>query len=285
MNETIPKRRWSRGKIVLVSLFVIALSLIVYAVVIEPDRLIVRKQTIKLTPCPAELNGLRVAAISDIHAGSPHINLEKIRRMVEMTNNHQPDLILLAGDFVIQNVIGGSFVEPDALAKELKNLKADGGIYATLGNHDWWYNAARVRDSFELAGIRVLDNQAVKIELKGRSFWLAGFADEWEGNPKINETLKQVADDSPIIAFTHNPDLFPAIPKRVSLTIAGHTHGGQVALPLIGRPIVPSKFGQRYAIGHVIEDGKHLFVTPGIGTSIIPVRFGVPPEISLLTIN
>lgn len=266
-------------------MLVIAISLAVYAFVIEPDRLVVREKTIKLTPCPAELNVLRVAAISDIHAGSPHITIEKIRRMVEMANNLQPDLILLAGDFVIQNVIGGSFVEPETLAAELKMLKAAGGVFAALGNHDWWYNAARVRNSFELAGIRVLENQAVKIELKGRSFWLAGFADEWEGNPQVNETLKQVADDLPIIAFTHNPDLFPAIPKRVSLTIAGHTHGGQVSLPLIGRPIVPSKFGQRYAIGHIIEDGKHLFVTPGIGTSIIPVRFGVPPEISLLTIN
>ncbi|MGE0881925.1 MAG: metallophosphoesterase [Blastocatellales bacterium] len=285
MNETSSRRRWPRGKIVLLSLIAVAISLAVYAVAIEPDRLIVRETTIKLIPCPAELNGLRVAAISDIHAGSPHITIEKIRRMVEMTNSQQPDLILLAGDFVIQDVIGGSFIEPETLAVELKTLKAEGGVFATLGNHDWWYNAARVRNPLELAGIRVLDNQAVKIELKGRSFWLAGFADEWEGNPKINETLKHIADDSPIIAFTHNPDLFPAVPKRVSLTIAGHTHGGQVALPLIGRPIIPSNFGQRFAIGHIIEDGKHLFVTPGIGTSIIPVRFGVPPEISLLTIN
>jgi uncharacterized protein len=97
--------------------------------------------------------------------------------------------------------------------------------------------------------------------------------------------LRQITDHVPVIAVTHNPDLFPAIPSRIALTIAGHTHGGQVALPLIGRPIVPSKFGQRYAIGHIIEEGKHLFVTPGIGTSIFPVRFGVPPEISLLTIN
>ncbi len=285
MVENPVRRKWTRDKIIFLALAVITIVLVGYGVIIEPSRLVIRETGITLTSWPAELNGLRIAAISDIHAGSPHITIEKIRRMVEMTNSHRPDLILLPGDFVIQNVVGGSFVEPEALAAELKNLKAVGGVFAALGNHDWWYNAARVRNSLESAGIRVLDNQAVKIELKGRSFWLAGFADEWEGNPKINETLKQIADDSPIIAFTHNPDLFPAIPKRVSLTVAGHTHGGQVVLPLIGRPIVPSKFGQRYAIGHVIEDGKHLFVTPGIGTSIIPVRFGVPPEISLLTIN
>jgi len=142
-----------------------------------------------------------------------------------------------------------------------------------------------VGTAFEEAGIKVLDNEAIKLDQNGKAFWLAGFSDEWEGNPNVPETLKQVTDDSPIIAFTHNPDLFPSVSNRVALTIAGHTHGGQVALPLIGRPMVPSKFKQRYAAGHIIEDGKHLFVTTGVGTSIIPVRFGVIPEIAMLTIN
>jgi predicted MPP superfamily phosphohydrolase len=88
-----------------------------------------------------------------------------------------------------------------------------------------------------------------------------------------------------VLAFTHNPDVFPQVPHRVALTIAGHTHGGQVALPFVGRPVVPSKYGQRYAIGHVVEDARHLFVSPGIGTSVVPVRFQVPPEISVLTLR
>ena len=97
--------------------------------------------------------------------------------------------------------------------------------------------------------------------------------------------VAKVGDSAPIIAFTHNPDIFPSIPTRVALTIAGHTHGGQVAAPIIGRPIVPSEFGERYAAGHIIEGPKHLFVTTGVGLSILPVRFRVPPEISLLTID
>lgn len=283
--EPTAKRRWSRGKITVVSILTIGLLLAVYAFVIEPDRLIVREAAINLPSWPAEFKGLRVAAISDIHAGAPHIKLDKIRQLVEMTNAQQPDLILLAGDFVIKNVIGGSFIQPEILAAELKNLKARNGVFATLGNHDWWYNVTQVQKALEEVGIRVLENQTVKIERNGQHIWLAGFSDAWKGNPNVNETLKQVADDLPIIAFTHNPDIFPGIPTRVALTIAGHTHGGQVALPLIGRMFVPSQFGQRYAAGHIIEDGKHLYVTTGIGTSIIPVRFGVPPEISLLTIN
>jgi len=94
--------------------------------------------------------------------------------------------------------------------------------------------------------------------------------------------LKQITDNAPVIAFTHNPELFPAIPGRIALTIAGHTHGGQIWLPFIGRPVISD---QPYAIGHIIDGGRHLFVRPGVGTSICPVRFGVPPGISLLTIK
>lgn len=283
--EPKTRQRWTRGKIMMLALFSIALLLAIYALLIEPNRLIVHRESITLASWPAELRGMKIAAISDIHAGAPHIKLDKVRRLVELTNAQQPDLILLPGDFVIQNVLGGSFVEPTALAAELKHLKANYGVFATLGNHDWWYNAPRVKSAFEEAGIKVLENLTEKIERNGKTFWLAGFADEWEGNPNIAETLRQVADDSPIIAFTHNPDLFPTIPNRVALTVAGHTHGGQVALPLVGRLVVPSRYKQRYAAGLVIENGKQLFVTTGVGTSIIPVRFGVPPEIALLTIQ
>lgn len=277
--------RWPRKKIFFFSMLSGALLLALYGFVIEPSRLVLRQTAITLAVWPESFKGLRVAVISDLHAGSPYITIEKIRRVVEMTNAAQPDLILLPGDFIIQDVFGGEFMEPETFAAELKSLKARDGVFATLGNHDWWYNAPRVKQAIANAGIPVLENQAVKIERGGNAIWLAGLADQWEGHPDIAGTLKQVTDNSPVIAFTHNPDLFPAIPSRIALTIAGHTHGGQVALPIIGRPIVPSRFGQRYAIGHIVEDGKHLFVSTGIGTSIIPVRFGVPPEVSLLTIN
>ena len=101
----------------------------------------------------------------------------------------------------------------------------------------------------------------------------------------MNRALKGVTNSAPVIVITHNPDVFPLVPNRVCLTIAGHTHGGQVALPLVGRLIVPSKYGQRYAIGHIREEGRDLFVTSGVGTSIIPVRFRVPPEIVFLEIT
>ena len=116
-------------------------------------------------------------------------------------------------------------------------------------------------------------------------FWLVGLADAWTGEPEIKETLAKVPTGAATIAITHNPDLFPQLPDKTLLLLAAHTHGGQVNLPFVGRLVVPSNYDQRYAAGLVRENGKTLFVTTGIGTSIFPVRFRVPPEIVILTIN
>ena len=159
------------------------------------------------------------------------------------------------------------------------------GVFAVLGNHDWWFDAPRMRRALETAGIPVLEDQSRLLERDACRFWLAGISDFWEGRHDVVRALAAVPAAAPVVAFTHNPDVFPDVPARVLLTIAAHTHGGQVALPLIGRPIVPSRYGQRYAIGHIVEDGRHLFVSSGIGTSVIPVRFRVPPEVSLLTLH
>jgi uncharacterized protein len=279
------KKRRSRAKIIFLALLCCVAFLALWAFVIEPSRLVIRETRITLPSWPANINGLRVAVISDLHAGSPFITLDKIQRVVEMTNAARPDLILLPGDFVIGGVPGGKFLEPEVMASALKGLRARFGVFATLGNHDWWYNGQRVKKSLEDAGITVLENAAAMIERDGAAIWVVGIGDKWEGKPDIASALARVGADAPIIALTHNPDIFPSIPARVALTIAGHTHGGQVALPIIGRPIVPSDFGERYAAGHIVEGSKHLFVTTGVGTSILPVRFRVPPEISLLTID
>jgi predicted MPP superfamily phosphohydrolase len=213
------------------------------------------------------------------------MNLDKLRTVVERTNREKPDLVLLLGDLVIDDVLGGEFIEPELIAGELGKLHAPLGIVAVLGNHDWWNDGARITRALQHAGLTVLENEARRIERDGRSFWLIGIADLWTRQPDIAGSLEQVNDSNPVLLMTHNPDIFPAVPARVSLTLAGHTHGGQVNFPLFGRVVVPSKFGQRYAMGHVVEDGRHLFVGAGVGTSIIPVRFRVPPEIVILTLR
>jgi predicted MPP superfamily phosphohydrolase len=272
-------RRWGGLAAVLV-----VLALGVRACWLEPASLRVVRSTITLEPGAHALDGLRIAVLADLHVGSPWNGLDNLARVVAETNAATPDLVLLAGDYVIKGVLGGSFVAPEDIAGRLHELRAPLGVYAVLGNHDWWLDAPRVRAALEHAAIPTLDDRAASVD-GARHFWLAGVSDFWEGAHDVRRALAGVTDDAPVILFTHNPDVFPHVPARVALTVAGHTHGGQVFLPLVGRPIVPSRYGQRYAIGHVVEDGRHLFVSPGIGTSIIPVRFRVPPEISLVTLR
>jgi uncharacterized protein len=119
---------------------------------------------------------------------------------------------------------------------------------------------------------------------RGQGFWLSGLGDLWTRGNRAEATLQKITDSDPVIVMMHNPDVFPSIPERVSLTVAGHTHGGQVNVPFVGRLVVPSAFGQRFAYGLIEEDGRKLFVTGGIGTSIIPVRFRVMPEVVILTL-
>ncbi len=251
----------------------------------EPARLTSRTYRLEIPRWPAECSGLRVAVAGDLHVGSPHQGIETLREVVEEVRALQPDLVLLAGDFVIQGVIGGEFVPPEATARELARLTPETPVYAVLGNHDWWLNEKRVTAAFESSGIPVLEDQARELRLGRCSFWLVGLGDFWEGDPDVESATRDVPPGTPALALTHNPDLFPRLTDRFSLVVAGHTHGGQVYVPLVGRPVVPSEYGERYAIGHVVEGGRHLFVTPGLGTSILPVRFLVPPEISILELH
>ena len=252
---------------------------------LEPRSLRVREHAIALPGWPRALAGLRVAVLTDLHVGSPFNDLARLRRVVALTNGARPDIVLVTGDLVILGMIGGTFVEPEPIAAELRALTSPLGVWATLGNHDRWQDGARVGRALEAAGVRVLENDAAKVPRGDAAFWLAGIADYWTGGYDVGKSLAPVTDDAPILAMTHNPDVFPELPPRVSLLIAGPTHGGQVWLPLLGRPIVPSVFGQRYAAGDVVENGRRLFVATGVGMSILPVRFLVPPEITVLVLD
>ncbi|PYS13070.1 MAG: metallophosphoesterase [Acidobacteria bacterium] len=250
----------------------------------EPSSLTVVHQIIPVRPWHPEHTGLKVAVMSDLHVGSPYMDLAKLQHVVAVTNAEKPDLIVILGDVVIRGVFGGRFITPEAIGNALAGLRAPLGIVAVLGNHDWWFDGPRVRHALESRGVRVLENESVPIMYRGKSFWLAGLADLWTRGNGLLQTMAKIDDAGPVLVLMHNPDLFPEMPERVSLTLAGHTHGGQVDLPIAGRLIVPSRFGQRYAYGLVEENGKKLIVTGGIGTSILPVRFRVPPEVVILTL-
>jgi predicted MPP superfamily phosphohydrolase len=262
----------------------VGLFLFLWAFWWEPSSLGVIERTLAVHPWHVEHGGLKIAVIADLHVGAPHRDISRLRELVAATNSYKPDLIVLLGDFVIQDVLGGRFVPPEDIARELAGLKAPLGVVAVLGNHDWWLDGERVRRALTGEGIEVLLDRNLKVTYNSQAFWLMGLDDLWTRGNHLQVTLASIQDNEPIIALTHNPDIFPDIPPRVTLTLAGHTHGGQVNLPLIGRPVVPSKFDERFAYGLIEENGRKLFVTGGVGTSILPVRFRVKPELVILTL-
>lgn len=286
-SEWDHRPRWrKRIRFALISTLLLLVGVVGWAFFIEPNRLVTRHRTLHINQWPSGLSDLKIAVLSDIHAGGWAIDDRKIRLIVERTNQLQPDLIVILGDFVHGDGRRDPHaVAPEVFAPALKDFRAPLGVYSVLGNHDWWYDGERVRSALEANGIKVLENEVARIEARGTSFWLAGLADLWTRRQRVEETIAGIPQGETVIALTHNPDIFPILPQRVPLLIAGHTHGGQVRLPLLGSVVHVSKFKDRYEAGHIVEDGHHLFVTTGIGTSIIPVRFGVPPEIVLVTVK
>lgn len=293
IRRPVPDSKWDHGprrrkrlRLALLTMLILGVGAIAWAFFIEPNRLVIRHQTLHINQWPSGLSGLKIAVLSDIHAGGWAIDDEKLLLIVERTNQLQPDLILIPGDFIHgDGRPDPSTLAPEVFAPALKDFRAPLGVYAVLGNHDWWYDGERVRSALEANGIKVLENEVVTVDARGTSFWLAGLADLWTRPQRVEATIGGVPQGETVIALAHNPDIFPQLPQRVSLLVAGHTHGGQVRLPLIGSVVHVSNFNERYEVGHVVENGRHLFVTTGIGTSIVPVRFGVPPEIVLLTLK
>jgi predicted MPP superfamily phosphohydrolase len=247
-----------------------------------PSSLVVREYDVSADL--AALKGRRIAVISDLHAGAPYIDGDKIDQVVAMTNAARPDLILLTGDYLASETWFSGGMSYAEVARHLQRLEAPMGVYAVLGNHEAEDRREAARQ-LERAGIPVPENFHAVISTPRGSLLLVGIGDRESGVDRIGRALGRVPAGMKALCFTHSPDVFPELPPTCALTIAGHTHGGQVALPFVGRPIVPSLYGQRYAQGQIRESGKTLFVSTGIGTTHLPVRLGVTPEISLLKIQ
>ncbi|TCU35515.1 metallophosphoesterase [Rhizobium azibense] len=249
---------------------------------------------------------LRVVALADLHACEPWMSASRIAAICAKANELNGDVTVMLGDYTSGMNIVTRHMHSSEWSQVLAALRAPLGVHAIMGNHDWWEDKdAQKNDGVKpfahraLAdvGISVYSNRAVRLEKDGHGFWLAGLEDQlallagkrWGrarmvGLDDLDSTLAQVCDDAPVILLAHEPDLFPRVPQRVSLTLSGHTHGGQIRL--FGRsPVVPSRFGNRYAYGHVVEEGRNIIISGGLGCSIAPIRFGVPPEIVVIDLG
>ncbi|MEX0628982.1 MAG: metallophosphoesterase [Cucumibacter sp.] len=249
---------------------------------------------------------LRIAVLADFHACWPWMTPARIARICGEANALAPDLTLLLGDYVEGMKRLARPVKPADWAAAIAALEASLGVHAILGIHDWWEDETGqatlegpilARRALEAVGIPVYENDAVRLDWRGEKFWLAGVADQrplrsgdrgnlYEG-PKLDDlsgTLAKVSDAAPVILMAHEPDIFPEVPDRVALTLAGHTHAGQFRFFGFTR-WTSSRYGDRFGYGHVNEGGRDLIVSAGLGNSVLPFRIGAPPEIVLVELG
>jgi predicted MPP superfamily phosphohydrolase len=244
----------------------------------EPYQLAVERHAVGLKRLPQSLDGLKIVQLSDIHH-SPFTGREQVERAVEVANSLQPDIIALTGDYISHE---REYVRP--CAEMLGRLRARRGVYACLGNHDNWVDAALVTDLFRAEGIRVLTNEGFRFEDGNASFWLAGVDDTMVGLEDLPLALAGSREDELKLLLAHNPIILRRAARAgVDLVLSGHTHGGQVAWR--SERSASGRVRRRILRGLGRRGETQIYVTRGLGTVVLPVRYGCLPEVSLLTLR
>ena len=248
-----------------------------YAALVEPGWLALERQDVALPGLSAALDGLRLTFFSDLHRG-PYVTQEEIGQAVDLALHAEADYVLLGGDFVSESA---DFVA--SCAAELGRLAAQRTVYACLGNHDHWTDAQIVSRALSQAGVRVLRNEAVEL---ADGLWLAAVDDVWEQHNDLDAALAAVPPGATVLLLAHEPDYADAVAAdgRVALQLSGHSHGGQVRLPLLGPPILPY-LAQRYSAGLYRVGEMQLYVSRGVGVVPPRVRFNCRPEITSLSLR
>jgi predicted MPP superfamily phosphohydrolase len=256
-----------------------------WATVVEPRRLRIREVEVEVEGWPPALADLRIALIADLHAGAPQVDEKRVSQVVQAVNAAHPDLVALLGDYVDPEVALGDPVEPEAVAERLGELEAPLGSFAVLGNHDWKADGERIRRALREQLIDVLENDAASVDFAGQVIWIVGLADATTRAPDLSTPFSMVPARAPLIVLSHDPDVFPKLPDRPMLVVAGHTHGAQVNIPVVRERVTPSRYGELYAGGLHTQGRRVMYVSRGIGTSTYPIRFRAAPEVVVLTMR
>ncbi len=256
----------------------------------EPETLVVRRVEVVSPMWKGE--PLRVGVLSDIHGAGPHMSVARIEAIIAELNAERPDIVLLLGDFAPGHVPASERSADERAAvmetlPPLAKLRAPLGVWSVLGNHDWWYDGEAIEKGLEDIGVKVLENERARIERPGGAFWLGGLADyeSLRAKPSYGETLADLEGDDPVIVMSHWPDAFATAPDRVAITFAGHSHCGQVNLPVFGRLMHASAGSEKWPCGLYSNGQGRLYVSGGVGVSLMPVRFLQPPEIAVVTLR
>ncbi len=254
----------------------------VWSFCIEPRLIIIRNVSIEVPNWHNEHKGLKVAVLTDFHLGFGGMNRERLGKIIDLTNLQNPDLILLLGDYV--NVSYKNESKLSYLA-DFEKFKSKYGVFGVMGNHESWQSLNKIRNFLKKANVKILENDVQKLRINKKSFWIAGIEDMLTGYPDLNYVMRQINDENPVLLLSHNPDIFETASDKINLILAGHTHGGQIYLPFLVKKINPSRLGDRFLRGYLVKNNKHIFISSGLGTTIIPARFLVPPEIVILTLK
>jgi uncharacterized protein len=261
-----------------IAVAVLLLALAVWTVVIEPRWVAARIEPLSSAQWQAPA-GLKVAVAGDWHLTTRSAwritSVERATRIVDQINAAQPDVVLLPGDFLAGSG-GDEDLSIEEMAAVLGRLKAPQGVYAVLGNHDWWHDGERTARAFSAQGIRVLENASVR--LPGHDIWVVGIGDDSTGHSQPDKALARVPKGAATLVMMHDPFSFATMPPAQGLVVAAHTHGGQISVPGYGALVVPGRAPREWAYGWISHKGKRMYVTSGLGVSILPVRFNMRPE-------
>jgi len=246
----------------------------------ESGAIRVERVSVKVPNLPKAFDNLTVAFLTDIHHG-PYVSLDAVASMVRTTQSLQPDLILLGGDYCLRD---GKYIRP--CFDVLKGLNAPLGVFGVFGNHDYAHGPKETQEGMMAAGIGELTNAGVWLTRGNSRFRLAGVDDLWRGHPDLKPALGDATANDACVLLSHNPDYAETMTdRRVGLVLSGHTHGGQVIVPGMANPFVPSRYGNKYSHGMVEAPASKVYVSRGLGLTSVPVRYNCPPELTLLTLN
>ncbi len=273
-------RRWFIG--VLAGLLVLALLMAWYGYSTARSDPVVRETRVAVRDWPAGQRSVRILLMSDIHVAGPDMPPERLERIVAHANGLRPDAVLIAGDFISEKRVATHVYNFDEIAAPLARLRAPLGVFAVLGNHDHWVDADAARAALGRANVRVLNNEAAR----AGPLAIGGLDDDYTGHADLARTLAAIRATGGVpVLLSHTPDPFQDVPQDVPLMVAGHTHCGQISLPLIGPVSTMSRYGNRYACGRIDENGRTLVVSAGLGTSILPIRIGAVPDMWLIELG
>lgn len=268
------------------SLALLTMGGVGYSTLVEPGLFSLETVRLKLKRLPRSFSGLRVAQISDIHMGG-WMNLARFQQVADLIAAEKPDVLLITGDFLL----GHRFTEDthraiDDLTKVLSSLAESIPSFAVLGNHDYWIDPDAVRTMLFVSGITDLTNTVFTLQRGNDSLHLCGVDDVWEGDVRLEEVIDQLKDDHAAILLAHEPDYADtsAATEKFDLQISGHSHGGQVSIPLSGPPILPY-LGRKYPSGLYKVENMFQYTNRGVGMNRLAVRFNCPPEITLFVLN